>query len=235
MTLEDVIKELKEMGSESTVRILKKHGAPDNMYGVKVADLKKIQKKVKKDHDLALQLYDTGNSDAMYLAGLIAEPGKMNKTQLQKWVKSASWYMISEYTVAWVTAESNYGWDLALKWIDSKNERIASSGWATLSSLVSIKSDDELDIDSLKELLNRVQTSINDAPNRVRYTMNGFVISVGSYIKSLTNAALAAGEKIGKVSVDMGGTACKVPLAFEYIDKVKAKGYIGKKRKTAVC
>lgn len=235
MTLAEVMDELKEMGSESTVKIFSKHGAPGNMYGVKVADLKKIQKKVKKNNELALELYDTGNSDAMYLAGLIAEPEKMTKATLEKWAKGASWYMISEYTVAWVTAESRFGWELALKWIDNKNERIASSGWATLSSLVAIKQDDELDIVKLEELLDRVATSIHDAQNRERYTMNGFVISVGCYVKELTKKAVAVGKSIGKVSVDMGGTACKVPEVVPYIDKVKAKGYLGKKRKKAVC
>lgn len=235
MTATEIMKQLKKMGNEGTVRIYKNHGAPDDMYGVKVADLKTIQKKVKKNHELSLELYDTGNSDAMYLAGLIAEPEKMNKTQLQKWAKNAGWYMISEYTVAWVTSESKYGWELGMKWIDNKSEKIASSGWATLSSMVALHPDEQLDIDALRQLLKRVEANVHDERNRVRYTMNGFVIAVGSYVKELTKEAMAVGKKIGKVSVDMGGTACKVPLATEYIDKVKAKGYIGKKRKSAIC
>ncbi len=65
--------------------------------------------------------------------------------------------------------------------------------------------------------------------------MNGFVIAVGTYIASLTNKATAIAEKIGKVEVDMGGTACKVPDAPDYIQKVKDKDRIGKKRKMARC
>lgn len=49
------------------------------------------------------------------------------------------------------------------------------------------------------------------------------------------NKAIIIGEKIGKVHVDMGGTACKVPLATEYIQKVIARGNLGKKRKVARC
>ena len=65
--------------------------------------------------------------------------------------------------------------------------------------------------------------------------MNGFVISVGIYIKTLTSKSKEVAKEIGKVSVDVGGTACKVPLADEYIDKAIDKGRIGKKRKTARC
>ena len=65
--------------------------------------------------------------------------------------------------------------------------------------------------------------------------MNCFVIAAGSYVKSLTAAAIDAAKKIGKVTVDMGDTACKVPDAAEYIEHVKARGTIGKKRKSAKC
>jgi hypothetical protein len=65
--------------------------------------------------------------------------------------------------------------------------------------------------------------------------MNGFVIAVGTYVQALTDQALKTAAKMGPVSVDMDGTACKVPLATEYIQKVQKRGAIGKKRKTAKC
>lgn len=235
MQLNEVMSQLESMGSEQTKKIFMKHGAKEPFFGVKVADLKTIQKKVKKDHELALQLYDTGNGDAMYLAGLIAEPQKMTKKHLEDWVKKADWQMISEYTVAWVAAESNYGWELALKWIDFRKDNISACGWSTLSSIVAIKSDEELDVKALKDLIKRVVKEISSAENRTKYTMNGFLIAVGSYVKDLTDEAVKASKQLGIVEVDMGGTACKVPDAEQYIDKVKKKGYIGKKRKTAVC
>jgi 3-methyladenine DNA glycosylase AlkD len=235
MTANEVVAELKKLGKESYRNTMLNHGAKDPIYGVSVADMKKIQKRIKMDYQLALDLYDTGISDAMYFAGLIADDAKMTKKDLRKWVEKAYFPMLSEYTVPWVAAGSKYGRELALEWIDSKKENIASSGWATLSSLVGIKDDKELDLVELQKLLQRVQKTIQQQPNRVRYTMNGFVIAVGSYVKPLTAAAIATAEKMGPVSVDMGGTACKVPWAPDYIEKVKARGSIGKKRKTAKC
>ena len=63
-------------------------------------------KKIRKDYSLSLELYDTGNSDAMYLAGLIADENRMTREDLQKWVQEAYWYLISDYTVANIAAES---------------------------------------------------------------------------------------------------------------------------------
>ena len=211
------------------------HGAREPFFGVRVQDLKKIVNKVKKDHELSLQLYESGNSDAMYLAGLIADENQITKAQLQEWAENAYWYMISEYTVAWVAAESPFGHELALEWIDADNQRIASAGWSTLSSLVSIMDDEELDIELYSKLLKRVKDTIQDSKNRVRYTMNGFVIAVGSYIKQLTAKAQKTASQIGKVEVFVGNTSCRVPLATEYIQKVIDKERVGKKRKQARC
>ena len=236
MTANEILEELSQYGSEQSKKILKRHGAREPFYGVKIADLKsKFVKKIKKNYELSLDLYATGNSDAMYLAGLIADPEKMTKNQLNDWVDKAYWYMLSEYTVAWVASESNFGLELALEWIESTEERIAAAGWATLGSLVAIKKDEELDLKLIEDLLNQVQQNIHKSENRVRYTMNNFVICIGSYVIPLKSKAEDVASEIGKVKVEMGGTACKVPYATEYIKKVEARGKLGIKRKTAIC
>src|SRR6187455_3709424 len=235
MTAEQIMKELEKKGSESIKKIFQNHGANEPMYGVKVADLKVIQKKVKKDHGLAMDLFATGNYDAMYLAGLIADQSKMSKKDIQQWAEKSPSHGISEYTVAWVAAESDYGWELGMKWIDSPKETIASAGWNTLSGVIALKPDNELDITLIKKLLQRIVKEIHSAPNRVRYTMNGFIIGVGAYIKEITKEAIATSKKVGDVYVDMEGTACKVPSAVDYIKKIEARGSIGKKKKTVKC
>ena len=235
MTSEQIVQELKSLGQDSYKKVLLNHGIQGPCYGVKIEEMKKIQKRIKKDYQLALDLYNTGIYDAMYLAGLIADDSKMTSKDLQRWVEKANNATVCGYTVPWVAAESNHGRELALKWIESKKEGIAAAGWATLSSLVAIKDDSELDLAELKQLLQRVQKTIHDQPNRVRYVMNGFVIAVGSYVKALTALALQTAAKIGSVSVDMGVTACKVPDAAAYIKKVQQRGAIGKKQKTAKC
>ena len=229
------MKELEKKGSESIKKIFLNHGAKGPLFGVKVGDLKVIQKKVKKDHQLAMELFGTGIYDAMYLAGLIADESKMSKKDIQQWAEKSPSHGISEYTVAWVAAESDYGWELGMKWIDSSRESIASSGWNTLSCVIAMKPDNELDIALIKKLMQRIIKEIHSAPNRVRYTMNGFVIGVGGYIKELTKEAIEVSKKIGDVYVDMGGTACKVPSAPDYIKKMEARGSIGKKKKTVKC
>lgn len=235
MTYEEIMQKLDELGSEQTKKIYHSHGVKEPFYGVKIGDLKKFVKYVKKNHELALQLYDSGNHDAMYLAGLSVNPKLLTKGILQSWVKKAYWYMIAEYTVAQVTAESDYALELAREWMKADEEMVAVAGWSAYANYLSITPNDKLDIDEIKTLLEQVKNTIHEERNRVRYVMNSFVISVGTYAPELTEEAKQVGESIGKVHVDVGNTACKVPLANEYIKKVEAQYRVGMKRKTCIC
>eukprot|EP01026_Neomeris_dumetosa_P007200 TRINITY_DN122338_c0_g1_i1.p1 TRINITY_DN122338_c0_g1~~TRINITY_DN122338_c0_g1_i1.p1 ORF type:complete len:172 (+),score=23.90 TRINITY_DN122338_c0_g1_i1:160-675(+) len=171
----------------------------------------------------------------MYLAGLMADEKQITKAQLEDWVEKAYWYYLSEYTVPWVAAETPFGFGLGQQWIESERETIAAAGWATLANYAAVNEDKDLDIEAYSELLDRVGEEVHQAQNRVRYAMNGFVIAIGSYISELTDKSKAIAKKIGKVNVEMGGTACKVPLASDYIQKVIDKGRVGKKKKMARC
>ena len=158
-------------------------------YGVKIGDLKKLVKYVKRDHELALKLYDSGNYDAMYLAGLSINPKLISKETLQDWVAKAYWYMVAEYTVAQVAAESDFSLELAREWMNSEDEMIAICGWSTYSNYLSITPDDGLDLVEIRGLLDQIKNTIHEEKNRVRYVMNSFVISVGAYVKDLTGEA----------------------------------------------
>ncbi len=90
MTAKEILAELKPLGSDSYKRVMFNHGVKEPFFGVKISELKKIQKRIKKDYQLALDLYDTGNYDAMYLAGLIADDARMTKKDLQRWIANAT-------------------------------------------------------------------------------------------------------------------------------------------------
>lgn len=233
MNLSEVMNELEKLGSETTKKTLMKHGAHEPLFGVKITDMKKIVKHVKKDSHLVEQLYDTGNYDAMYLAGLSINPKNIRKELLEKWVNKASCYAIGDYAVARAAAESEFAVELARQWIDSGDELISSCGWSTYSNYASISND--INIGEVEGLLKYAEGNIHSERNRVKYNMNGFVISVGSYIKELNPLALKVAENIGIVKVDMGLTSCKVPNAKEYIEKVMVMDRVGKKRKRCIC
>ncbi|MBZ9685505.1 DNA alkylation repair protein [Clostridium estertheticum] len=233
MEIEEVMLYLEEHGSEQTRRIYGNHGIPDPKYGVKVVDLKKLQKIIKKDYNLSLLLFDTGNYDAMYLAGLIADETKMTLKDLNHWVVNSQCESIACTTVAWITSESSFGVQLAREWIQSDIETIAAAGWSTYGSILATLPNEVIDMDEIRQYLDHIAKVIHDEREGVQYQMNLFVIAAGGYVPGLSKEAKELGDKIGKVTVAMGNTACKVPMIRHYIEKMESRGV--KKRKQARC
>lgn len=235
MTLDEVMAALAAKGSESTKKIFLKHGAKEPFFGVKVADLKVIAKRIKGDQALALQLYATGNGDAQYLAGMVVDGRKLTRAQLTSWAKTASWNMVASTIVPWAASEHPDGAELALDWVDAKKELVAVAGWKSLCALAAVVPDDQLPLKAFAAQLDRVVKTMPSASDDVRYAMNVFVIACGTYVAPLGARAIATARKVGKVDIDMGDTACKVPDAEEYILKARRGAPIAPKRKTVRC
>jgi hypothetical protein len=233
MEFEEIMLFLEQHGSEQSRRIYGNHGVPGPIYGVKVSDLKILQKKIKKDYNLSMKLFDTGIYDAMYLAGLIADEKSMTLKDLNHWARSSKSESIACTTVAWIASESAFGIELAREWIQSDTETIAAAGWSTYGSSLSLLPNDVLDMQEISQFLDHIAKVIHEEREEVKYQMNLFVIAAGGYVPELSEKAKELGEQIGKVTVDMGNTACKVPMIRPYIEKMEAHGV--KKKKQARC
>ena len=235
MNLIEVMTYLESKGSEQIRKIFMNHGAPENIFGVKVGDMKPIQKIEKTNHALAIELFDTCNSDAQYLAGLIADPKLFSKADFEKWLITAEWHMITDYAVAWNLAESPLCMEICSEWIQSSEEKRQECAWAAMSAYLGIVPDEKIDKVYHKSLIEQVEKKIHSAPNRVRYGMNNYIIALGGAVPEFTDRCKKAGDTIGIVEVFMGATSCKVPDIRTYIEKMEEKNRIGKKKKTAKC
>src|SRR3990172_2622277 len=96
MTETDVMKQLESLGTEQNRKVYRRHGVGDNMYGVSYANLGKLKKRIKVDHDLAQKLWATGNHDARILATMIADPEQTTDKLLESWARDLSNYVLTD-------------------------------------------------------------------------------------------------------------------------------------------
>ena len=217
MELADVLSRLESLGTEQNVRIYRRHGAGDNVYGVSFADLKKLKKQLGVNHVLALALWDSGNSDARSLAMMIVDPSKVTPAIATKWMKEIS-YGLHSGEVAGVLAHSPCGSSKMRQWRTQKSEYARATGYSILSHL--LKDDaDSVDDMECRRVLKEVEMEIHRSPNQARHAMVMAVISIGVYKPELRDEAIEAGERIGDVDVDHGDTSCTTPKIAPYIQK----------------
>lgn len=215
MTLAQTMDRLKAAGSEHTRAIYLRHGAGENQFGVKYADLGKLRKEIGTNHPLAADLWATGNSDARVLACMIANPKVSTEATLDQWAADIHYYPLADEFARLVSKSPHAGSRMSA-WIGDEREYVAQTGWA----LLALAASDPTRPDSTFEpYIARIEREIHGAKNRVRHAMNNALIAIGIRSEDLHRKAEAAAKLIGKVEVDHGETGCVTPDAVAYMKK----------------
>jgi 3-methyladenine DNA glycosylase AlkD len=216
MDYKEAMSELKKLGTDQNIKIYKRHGAGDKLFGVSFANLDKLKKKIKIDHDLALKLWESANTDARTLATMIADPQKLNSATLNRWINDVQYYLLADL-LAGLTVRTWFTINTMTQWMKSKKEYVRQGGYAVLAS--ALRDNHEISDADCRKYLQVIQKEIHTSPNRARHTMNNALIAIGIYRERLTEDAIETAKNIGKVEVDHGETSCKTQDAIQYIQK----------------
>ncbi|MBE2267777.1 MAG: DNA alkylation repair protein [Anaerolinea sp.] len=218
MQFDDVMQALEANGTEQNRKIYKRHGVEEALFGVSTANVKVLQKKIKKDHALAVQLWESGNYDARVLASMIIDPAQITEAQIDRWIGEVKGYPTTDY-LAGIVAKTPFALKKMAAWTQSDDEWIGYAGWGLLSR---IAYDDTALPDSFFEpYLHRIEAEIHTAKNRVRHGMNGVLIALGVRSDGLRPQAEGVAGRVGKVVVDHGQTDCVTPDALQYMRKIR--------------
>ena len=235
MNLEMVMKELEALGKERTKKIYLSNGAHEPLFGVATGAMKPIAKKIKINQSLAEELYATGNYDAMYFAGIIADPNAMTESDYDRWMDAAYFYMLSDFVVAVTLSEAYIAQEVADKWIASDDDLRKSAGWSCYCWLLGNRPDVEFSESKISKMLDMVKSTIHESTERTKSSMNNFLYTVGTSYLPLHEKAIETAREIGIVEVKKNNKKSSFLNSFESIQKQIDKGRIGFKRKHVRC
>ncbi|SDN34862.1 DNA alkylation repair protein [Bacillus sp. OK048] len=235
MDFEIVMQELEALGKERIKKTYISNGAHEPLFGVATGVMKPIAKKIKLNQPLAEQLYSTGNYDAMYFAGIIADPMAMSEEDFERWIDAAYFYMLSDYVVAVTLAETDIAQVVADKWIASGEELKMSAGWSCYCWLMGNRPDAEFSVSKMDLMLDQVEKTIHNSPERTKSAMNNFIYTVGISYLPLHDKAVETAKAVGPVEMKRGKKKSSILHASENIQKEIDRGKLGFKRKYVRC
>ncbi len=210
--LAEVMAELKANGSAQTRKTYRNAGIRGELFGVSYAFLKKLHKRVKVDHELAIGLWKTGILDARTFACWVADAEKTTIKLLETWARDESAPHLAGELAAFAQ-DTDLAAGRMHKWIGMKSTYRTTLGWSIAGKLAMQphRGPDEggLDEDDVADLLDRLEHGLQEAPNRTRYVMNSTLISIGCR-PGWMKKAIAVARKVGKVDVDFGSRSCQV-------------------------
>lgn len=217
MDLDSVMSSLQKLGTAKNIDAYKRQGSGNDVFGVSDANLRKLQKKIGSGHSLALELWNTGNTDARSLATMLADPDELTPSDATQWMKEVT-YPPHEKEVAGVVAKTSFGLAKMRQWRKQKSEYARTTGYAILTCMLHDDPDSVEEIEC-ERVLKDVEAEVHRSPNRARHAMVMAVISIGICKPELRNEALEAGQRIGDVHVDHGDTSGTTPKIAPYIKR----------------
>lgn len=219
MTLKEALKQLETLGDEKVRAQYAKRGAGDNQFGVRLGELRKLAKEIKINHDLAIELWETGNIDARLLAILLMKPKALSADEMDRMVRSLTFVQVADWLNAYIVKNHPDKETLRQGWMATDNPMAARAGWSLTAGRVA-RHPDGLD---LSAILDRIESEMQRAAPEVQWTMNNTLVGIGIHFPDHRQRALEIGETLGVYREFPVSKGCTSPFAPIWIKEMVSR------------
>lgn len=194
-TVKSVLAELKKQGSEYNRQGMARFGINvQKAFGVNVPVMRAIAKKIGKDHELAIKLWDSGNHEARHVATMIADPKLTTKALVNKWAKDFNSWDIVDGACSNLLHKTDFAYELIPKWSKRKEEFVRRTAFSLIAYLaVHDKKRNDVEFLQFLPLIKKYST---DERNFVRKAVNWSLRQIGKRSFFLREEAVKCAEEI---------------------------------------
>ncbi|NSW52565.1 MAG: DNA alkylation repair protein [Anaerolineae bacterium] len=220
MTYDEVMAQLEAWGSEKMRAIYARMGAGDSQFGVMMGPLRGLAKKLKTNHALGLQLWESGNDDARILAVMILDPAHLSIDELEAMLPVLYYPRLVDEFSFQLAAKSPHAPALRARWMDVPDALTGRAGWNLVCAAAMAQSLTPAELDSL---LLVIENNLAAAPTPKQESMNRALVEIGVHTPALTQRCIAIGERVGKLDDKPVPKGCYSTYAPEWIAVVLAR------------
>ena len=211
--VDEVLAELAALEDPRMREVNERHG---DDHGVNLTKLRGVAKTLKTDHELAVQLWATGDTAARLVAILICRPRAFTAVELDTMLREARAAKVHDWLVNYVVKKSPHAEELRLAWLEDPDPVIAGAGWALTADDVT-KHPELLDLDAL---LDTIGDEMKTAPDRLQWEMNTCLATIGIRHPPLRARAIEIGERLEVLKDYPTPPGCTSPYAPTWIGEM---------------
>ncbi|HYF65811.1 MAG TPA: DNA alkylation repair protein [Herpetosiphonaceae bacterium] len=216
MTVTEALARLQALGNEKLRQQNMARGAGPNQFGVKLGDIRALAKEIKPNHELAMALWESGNSDAQLLAILLLKPKNLSADEVDRMVRAATVAQVADWLNAYIVSQHPDKERLRQTWLSDGDPWAARSGWGLTAERIA-RRPEGLD---LPAILDRIEAELADAAPPAQWTMNTCLANIGIHAPDLRPRALAIGEALGVYRDYPVSKGCTSPFAPIWINEM---------------
>ena len=221
MTKDEVLSILRDLGDERRKQIDQKSGAGENTYGVLRGELRKLVKQLGKNHELALELWQSGNTEAQWLSCIMLDAKKLTIDEIRTMASEVTYSELIDKFVGEVVTQNKSADALAGEWSASAKDNLGRAGWNLIVDQVS---GGKMNDESLEALLATITAELQAATPGKQWAMNHALCAIGYTYPHFTQRCIALGETLGvyrDLKVSKGCTSAYAPNWIAAILKKK--------------
>ena len=185
-------------------------------HGVNLGKLRALAKRLRIRHDLARQLWASGDTAARLLAVLVCRPKLFERDELDVMLREARAPEVHDWLVNYVVGKSPHAEALRLAWSADPDPVVASAGWALTTERVA-KEPEGLDVGALLDV---IEAEMKDAPDRLQWAMNHCLAQVGIEHPRYRARAIDVGERLEVLKDHPTPPNCTSPFAPVWIEEM---------------
>jgi 3-methyladenine DNA glycosylase AlkD len=197
MNLDEILEELKSCYDPDSVEGMQRGGInPDKAFGVKIPNIRKMAKKIKKNHELAQELWDLGYRETMILAAMIDDPIQVTEEQMENWVASQyfSYWEVVDQTCMNLFYLTEFAYEKAIDWSSREEEFVKRAGFALMAVLA--WKDKKAENEKLEKFFIYIKKESSDDRNNVKKAISWALRQIGKRNLSLNRSALQIAYEI---------------------------------------
>ena len=214
MTKTEAMALLKENRNERGLANWNKMGADTGglkSFGIGLTQLRKLAKKIGRDHKLAGQLWNTDNHDAKVVGLLIDEPKKLTREQIEEQVEGISAGMLAHVFSSCdaTLAKAPFVFECAKDWIKSKDKTRRQCGYGLVYELSKNNRNKDLTDEFFLKVIADIDKQIDKQPDGIKLAMGGALMGIGKRNQVLNKAAVPVAKRVSPIEYDPGDTSCE--------------------------
>ena len=218
-TVDTILSFLKDAGNEKMKKHHLKAGAGKDLFGVQMGEIRKLANKIKVNHNLALDLWATGNMDARFLAVLLMDNKRQTVSDLRSLITSEKYTYVIDWMTSYVIKVHPEMENIRRAWLHDEHLMINRVAWSLTAHQVNHQPE-QLDIPAI---MNEIENNMARSAPEVQWTMNTTLAQIGIKFPEYRENAISIGEKIGLYKDFPVSKGCTSPYAPIWIEALIRK------------
>jgi len=198
MQYEEILTVLQSLANPESVKGMARYGInPEFAYGVSIPNLRRIARKIGKDHAMAERLWASGIHEARILASMVDIPGAVTEEQMERWAKDFNSWDLCDQCCNNLFVRTAYAHQKALEWSARKEEFVKRAGFVLMACLA-VHDKKAPDRDFLK-FMPAIKTGALDNRNFVQKAVNWALRQIGKRNLNLNQKAVELAHQIKQI------------------------------------